>query len=132
MGLNRFKSILRFIRFDDKSKRSDRRKTDKLAPIRDLFNMIDLNLSRMYSPGPSLTIDEQLVPYRGRCPFKQYIPSKPDKYGMKLFWICDSATGYTLKAVPYLENIEMRNQRSVLRTQLYESCVDAMKDPTEP
>lgn len=102
MGLKRFQSIMRIIRFDDKSTRTQRRQNDKLAPIRDLFNMIDANLSRMYSPGNSLTIDEQLVPYRGRCPFKQYIPSKPDKYGMKLFWICDSATGYPLKAVPYL------------------------------
>lgn len=102
MGLKRFQSILRFIRFDDKNTRIERRKKDKLAPIRDLFNVVDLNLSRTYSPGETLTIDEQLVPYRGRCPFKQYIPSKPDKYGMKMFWLCDSVTGYPLKGIPYL------------------------------
>lgn len=102
MALNRFKSILQFIRFDDKDTRSVRRQNDKLAPIRDLFNMIESNLHRMYSPGECLTVDEQLVPFRGRCPFKQYIASKPDKYGMKIFWLCDSATAYPLKAIPYL------------------------------
>ena len=29
----------------------------------------------------------QLVAFRGRCPFRQYIPSKPAKYGLK-FWAC--------------------------------------------
>lgn len=123
MGLNRFKSILRFIRFDDKSTRSERRKKDKLAPIRDLFNMIDANLSRTYSPGENLTVDEQLIPYRGRCPFKQYIPSKPDKYGMKMFWLCDAATGYPLKGIPYLGKV--RNSKpsvGIAHTMVRELC----------
>jgi len=33
-----------------------------------------------------LTVDEELVTFRGRCPFKQFIPSKPKSYGLK-FWI---------------------------------------------
>lgn len=102
MGLKRFKDLLRFMRFDDKGTRSDRRSRDKLAPIRDVFDLINRNLKRMYSPGQNLTIDEQLVPFRGRCSFKQYIPSKPDKYGLKIFWICDAKTFYPLNAVPYL------------------------------
>ncbi|GBP47724.1 PiggyBac transposable element-derived protein 4 [Eumeta japonica] len=52
---------------------------------------------KFYLPGENLTIDEQLVPFRGRVSFKQYLPSKPDKYGMKIWWICDSKTSY-----PYL------------------------------
>lgn len=40
--------------------------------------------------------------FRGKCPFRQYIPSKPDKYGMKIFWACDSATAYPLGAIPYM------------------------------
>lgn len=85
IGLRRFRDIMRFIRFDDKETRTARRQRDKLAPIRDVFNIINNNLGRMYSPSEWLTVDEQLVPFRGRCGFKQYIPSKPDKYGMKLY-----------------------------------------------
>lgn len=47
-------------------------------------------------------MDEQLVPWRGRCKFLQYLPSKPDKYGLKLFLICDSETAYPLQGIPYL------------------------------
>ena len=45
-----------------------------------------------------MTIDEQLVTFRGRCPFRQYIPSKP---GIKIWAICDSATSYAWKMEVY-------------------------------
>lgn len=35
-----------------------------------------------------------MVPFRGRLQFKQYLPGKSHKYGVKLFKLCDSA-GYT-------------------------------------
>ena len=38
--------------------------------------------------------------FRGR-PFKQYIPSKPAKYGIKIWTLCDSASSYCLKAQVY-------------------------------
>ena len=44
-----------------------------------------------------MTVDEQLVCYRGRCPFKQNIPSKPGKYQIKIWIICDSMCSYTWK-----------------------------------
>jgi hypothetical protein len=102
MGIKRFKFFLRFLRFDDKGTRAERRRNDKLAPIRDVWDEINNNLKKYYVPGENLTVDEQLVPFRGRCPFRQYIPSKPDKYGMKIWWICDSETFYPLLGIPYL------------------------------
>lgn len=30
------------------------------------------------------------------------MPSKPDKYGIKVFWICEASTSYPLKGIPYL------------------------------
>lgn len=101
MGLNRFKALLRFIRFDDKSSRNVRRSKDKLAPIREIWDQIVGNLRKHYIPGSNITVDEQLVPFRGRCPFRQYLPSKPDKYGMKIWWVCDSKTSYPLNGIPY-------------------------------
>ena len=39
----------------------------------------------------------------GRCPFRQYIPSKPAKYGIKIWWCCcDAETSYPLKGEVYL------------------------------
>lgn len=41
-----------------------------------------------------MTVHEQLVTYRGRCPYKQYIPSKPGKYGIQIWALCDVETNY--------------------------------------
>ena len=54
-----------------------------------------------FVPGPNLTVDEQLVMFRGRCVFHQYMPSKPGKYGIKIWAICDSTLHYVLKMDVY-------------------------------
>jgi len=102
MSLNRFKIILQYIRFDNKNTREIRRAEDKLAAIRDVWQMFVAQLSKMVIPGSDITVDEQLVPFRGRCPFRQYIPSKPAKYGIKIWWSCDAETSYPLKGDIYL------------------------------
>ena len=43
------------------------------------------NCCKHYAMSAYVTIDEQLIPFRWRCGFRQYMPKKPDKYGMKLF-----------------------------------------------
>ena len=93
MPRDRFKNILRFFRFDDEATRTERRKSDKLAPIRYVIETIKDHLLANYSPGKWLTIDEHLCRYRGRYSFKQFIPSKPDRYGIKfLFWLIHVTT----------------------------------------
>lgn len=41
-----------------------------------------------------IAVDETMVAYRGRLNFKQYIPGKAHKYGVKLFKLC-GVNGYT-------------------------------------
>jgi len=79
----RFRFLLRCLRFDDIRDRESRREIDKLAPIRDVFEMLVHNYQKSYSVGEFVTIDEELVKFRGKCPFKQYLPSKPGKYGIR-------------------------------------------------
>ena len=42
-----------------------------------------------------------MVGFRGRFAPKQYIPSKPQKYGIKAFILADSANGYMLNIAVY-------------------------------
>ena len=42
-----------------------------------------------------MTIDEKLEAFRGRCGFKQYIPSKPNKYAIKIYALVDTKVLYT-------------------------------------
>ena len=101
MSLHRFRFLLCCIRFDDKATRGSRKLLDKLAPIRDLFETFVQNCLRNYSPSEFVTIDEMLVAFRGRCPFRQYIPNKPAKYGIKIQAMADARTYYTCKMEVY-------------------------------
>ncbi|XP_067638776.1 piggyBac transposable element-derived protein 4-like isoform X1 [Eurosta solidaginis] len=101
MGINCFQAILRFIRFDDGNTRAQRLVTDKAVPISELWTMMNYNFEQSYKPSEYLTVDEQLFPYRGRTRFTQYIPSKPAKYGIKVWWVCDAKNAYPLHGQIY-------------------------------
>ena len=94
MARNRFQIITRVMRFDSKDTKEERQARDKMAPIRDIHDKIAARCRVVYKPGSQLCVDEQLVVYRGRCPFNIYIPSKPGKYGMKVWVCCDVDTSY--------------------------------------
>ncbi|XP_070968134.1 piggyBac transposable element-derived protein 4-like, partial [Oncorhynchus clarkii lewisi] len=44
-----------------------------------------------------VAVNEQLVPFRGWCSFRQYMPSKPAKYGIKIWVASDAQSNYTWK-----------------------------------
>ena len=102
MSRNRFTDILRYLRFDNRATREERRATDKLAAFRDFWTLFQAQLRKFNIPGTDLCVDEQLMAFRGRCPFRQYIPSKPAKYGIKIWWCCDAQTSYPLNGQVYL------------------------------
>ena len=53
-------------------------------------------------PGSILPVDEELVTFRGRCPFKQYIPYKPGHYGIKFLILSDSKSSYVYNMGTYI------------------------------
>ena len=61
MPRDRFKAILKFLRFDDSATRDERIKEDKLAPISAVFNSLNKSLKQTYTPGTVLTIDEHMA-----------------------------------------------------------------------
>lgn len=102
MSLNRFRFLTRCLRFDDIRDRDERKAIDKLASIRELFEQFLTSFQNNFIPSEYLTVDEQLLAFRGRCSFKQYIPSKPAKYGVKVFALVDAKTGYTVNLEVYV------------------------------
>ncbi|GBP51861.1 PiggyBac transposable element-derived protein 4 [Eumeta japonica] len=106
MSRERFDFLLNCLRFDDKSTRDERKAQDKFAPIREWWEVFIQIYRDSYKAGSYLTIDEQLLGFRGRCPFRMYIPSKPNKYGLKILMLCDSKTNYMLNAMPYVGKTE--------------------------
>lgn len=49
---------------------------------------------KMYVCGEHIAVDECVVPFRGMLGMKQYFKDKPVKWGVKLWMLCDSKSGY--------------------------------------
>lgn len=112
MTLARFYFLLSCLRFDDQTTRPERREISKLAPIQELFEEFVSRSTNSYTPGAYLTIDEMLVPFRGRCPFRMYIPNKPAKYGIKVQILADAKTHYMCKAEVYLGKTTVKQPKN--------------------
>ena len=50
---------------------------------------------KLYQPSRNISIDERMVRNKGRYSFRQYIEDKPTKWGMKIWVLAESTTGYT-------------------------------------
>ena len=77
MSQRRFEFLITCLRFDNSDNREERRRLDRLAPIRAIFDKFVTNFQAAYTPSEYLTIDEKLESFRGRCAFRQYMPNKP-------------------------------------------------------
>lgn len=102
MSEKRFLFLLRCIRFDDIRGREERKKLDKMTHIRKVFDDFTMNCKKSYALSEYVTLDEKLQSFRGRCPFRQYMPNKPAKYGIKIFALCDSVNCYTSNLEVYV------------------------------
>ena len=94
MSHERFLFLVYCLCFDDSTTRAQRRADDKLAPILNIYDTFVAACEANYTPGTGCTVDESLRGFRGMCSFKQYIPIKPSKYGIKVNVLADSKTFY--------------------------------------
>ena len=88
MTLNRFEDIKRFLHFSDNSVEG----SDKIKKIRPLVE----KLRERYKTVPKeehLSVDEQIVPIKGRSCLRQHNPRKPHKWGYKV-WVLCGASGF--------------------------------------
>ena len=114
---------MRCIRFDNKSTREERKKLDKLAPIKEIFEIFAQNCKNVYSTSKCAAVYEKLKVFRGKCGFKQYILSISAKYGLKIFALVDGITFYTSKMEVYVimqpeERYQQNNRAAEVVKQL--------------
>ena len=72
----------------------DEQAGDKLAKVRPLITLCETNFRQCFVPSQNLSVDEAIIQFDGRLAWKQYISKKPIKWGIKLWCLCDSNTGY--------------------------------------
>uniref|UniRef100_A0A1A8U1F2 PiggyBac transposable element-derived protein domain-containing protein n=1 Tax=Nothobranchius furzeri TaxID=105023 RepID=A0A1A8U1F2_NOTFU len=102
MSRNRFRDIMRFLRFDQKHTRCTRLSNDKFALVRNVWDRLIQNSLASFKPGAEITIYEQLFPTKSRCPFTQFMPKKTFKFGIKFWLAVDVDTKYIFNGYPYL------------------------------
>ena len=114
MARNKFIEMMRFLRFDYKQTRLHRLATDKLALISTIRNTFFEKCLKHYRPATNITVDEQLFPSKTRCRFTQYMPNKPEKFGIKFWMAADVKTKYMLNSFPYMGKDDSRPVRVTL------------------
>lgn len=102
MSRNKFQFIHSVLRFDDYETRLQRRQNDCFAAVREVHTLFSNNCTLHWTPHTHATVDEQILSFRGNCPIKIYDPSKPDRYGIKMYLICDSDNQYVFSIDPYV------------------------------
>ena len=113
MSKCRFEFLIACMRFDNPDTYAERQQQDKFANMRELWDSFISNCGRLYVPHVNLIVDEQLLGFRGNCPFRMYIPNKAAKYGIKLVLICESETKYMLSGIPCLGKQETTSRSGV-------------------
>jgi len=105
MSRNRLQAILKFLRFDDRAARHARKaagdNVPRAEPVHQFFETVTSSFHSLFEPYLHLTVDEMVLGYRGRCPFRVFMKGKPEKYGIKLWILVDARTSFVLRMMMY-------------------------------
>lgn len=71
-------------------------KHDKLHKIRPIICKLKENCDKCYTSSSFVSVDESMIPFKGRSSLKQYMPLKPVKRGYKVWCLADAKTGYIM------------------------------------
>ena len=104
MTKNRFEELSCYLHFSDSSKEPARgdRDYDRLYKVRTVLDYVRNKCEMNFMPTKNISVDEGMVGFRGRLSFRQYMPAKPTKYGIKVWMAADSSNGYVLNFDVYL------------------------------
>nr|XP_039264879.1 uncharacterized protein LOC120340637 isoform X2 [Styela clava] len=113
MPRSRFREIWHNLHFCDEALAPDAEdpKKDKLYKIRGLLNIILPLFETCYTPGREISIDETLIPFKGRISFRQCIKTKRARFGIKVWVLAESSTGYVSRLQIYTDLNMMKNTR---------------------
>lgn len=109
MSRDRFLYLLKILHFNTNDVQAN---GDRLYKIREICDMLRGSFQNALYPFQHLCVDESLLLYKGRLSFKQYIPSKRNRFGIKSFVLCDKKSGFIQDFIIYdgsLSNIPNAN-----------------------
>ena len=108
MSRHRFLEIMSYLRFDLKPKRRKNVKEDKFFLGSTIWMPFTINCQQAFIPNVDITVDQQLMHCDACCNFKQCMPNKPDKFGIKFRMAVDAKSKYLLNTFLYLGKEDTR------------------------
>jgi len=89
---NRFESVWQAWNFSDNSQQTQ--DSGWLFKIWPMYEYFVQKFRSVYSPKQELSLDEAMIPWRGRLKFRTYNSGKTTKYGVLMRMVCESLSGY--------------------------------------
>ena len=105
MPRSRYQSVLEFLHFNDNTfydvADPDR---DRLFKVRPLVEHLVKGFKEVYISSCEISTDEELMLWKGKLGFKQYIPNKGCQFDIKYFSLCKTC-GYLWNLYAYLDKV---------------------------
>ena len=126
MSRNRFLDISRYLHFADNSNLapSGSPEYNKLGKIECVMKMLGEQFKTIYNLHKDISIDEAMIPFKGRSSMKQYLPLKPVKRGFKVWVMADAHTGYVSSLQVYTGKGGEKSTDSLGATVVKSLCKD--------
>ncbi|GFU80506.1 piggyBac transposable element-derived protein 4 [Trichonephila clavipes] len=121
MSLRRFDLIMQFIHFVRNENPDSSHPQPKLKKIWTVLNYLQKKFSEFYTPEQDICIDESLLLYKGRLSWTQYLPLKRARFGIKMFMLCESHSGYVWSIIIYVgkgTDVSEENKECSFSTQV--------------
>lgn len=111
MSYQRYCQIKKFLHFsNNEDYNPNEHPNPKLNKIWPIYEDFSKKFSKFYSLDRDVTIDESLLLYKGRLGWKQYIPLKRARFGIKSYLLCESKSGYVWSFIIYTGKGTVINQ----------------------
>ncbi|XP_052218050.1 piggyBac transposable element-derived protein 4-like [Dreissena polymorpha] len=70
--------------------------------VRPVMESVSRTFQDIYTLNKEVSIDEAMIAFTGRLSFRQYMPAKPIKRGIKVWMLCDARTAFLARFEVYL------------------------------
>ncbi|GFW84943.1 piggyBac transposable element-derived protein 4 [Trichonephila clavipes] len=102
MSYRRFNLIYRFLNFSDNDTFvTETNECPKLSKIWPVLKYLTIRFKEVVTPYRDVTIDESLMLFKERLGWKQYMPLKQSRFGIKSYMLCESKSGYVWSLIIY-------------------------------
>lgn len=128
MSRDRYLLLRTFMHFNDNTLQPAKGQPnyDPLYKVRPVINLVKDTYLNVYQPHQHISADEIMKKFKGRLSFKQYIPNKPNKWGIKIWSLCDSLTGFNLRWQVYTGKDDAARQEMALGSKVVLSLVHGL------